>query len=661
MNDLYLNYAFSRYTIDLVLEKRDSKSGLRSFSIGIDSIIKDYYLTIGEKHLFLQGPLSTTLPLWGMVITSRDGGMFLGKTRDQTSALPPTFHQNNYTFGFNILRNISYRIPVDLYFLKKNDPAGVVRDNNSLGANARVKISENLFINSQYGTNLSSLGIGNAGAVNIRYNGQKYGANAYFRRVFKNFVTPANTVAEPGNWFQLNTYIQPLEWFSIAQDISYSDLYNTNLGTNLGIHKTPLPELGYGVSFSRKSKIITQNLHLGWRYKRFSISSDCAWSSASRSLGFMLTQGFRGVQFWSQLQFRDAQILQYGLLFPFSPNLMTRCFLNIVSRDNYMNLNKGFEFSLKFLKNLNLRTTYENIQHNNTTEHNFSFNISNTLFFEQTGLGFISGRVFMDVNSNNIFDVEDQAVSDIEIILDGKEVIKSDNKGNFHFSFVPTGEHTLMLNLGCMPAEIGTDKRTVIVRTGFFSKAKVDFPLGHLGLIEGVVYYDDNRNGKREMDEPGVPNCVIALNGFVTTTDRNGKFRFANLTPGTYALEPKILPPETFLSIPELTFIHIKPGEEFKDYEIGLVRKERPIKNKIFEEPQIIKPEKPRIKKLEKPPISPDEIEKIFKKGVEHFIAQEFDTALKLFDQVLILDPNHKRAREYKKRTLARIRILQKE
>gem|GEM_PF-1387225 len=661
ISDLYLNYAFSRYDFGIVLEKRISEIGLRSFWWTIDSVFKDYRLTLGEKQLNIQGPISTTLPLWGITFTRRDGGIFLGRTKDQTSALPPTFHQNNYTFGFNIKKNISYRIPVDFYFLKKNDATGAVRDNNSLGANAHFKFSENLLINSQYGINLSSLGIGNAGGMNIRYNGQKYGANAHFRKIFKNFITPVNTVAEPGNWFQLNTYVQPLDWLAIAQDISYSDLYNINLGTNFSIHKPPLPELGYGISFSKKNKLITQNLHSGWRYKKFSISSDYAWSSANKSLGFMFTQRFNTIQFWSQLQFRDAKILQFGLLFPFSANLTTRGFLNIVSRNNYMNLNKGFEFSLKFFKNLNLRTTYENVKYNNTTEHNFSFNISNTLFFEQTGLGFISGKVFMDLNGNNIFDVEDQVVPGVEVILDGRESITSDDKGNFQFSFVPIGEHTLMLKLGCMPAEIGTDKRTAIVRTGFFSRIKVDFPLGQLGLIEGIVYYDDNKNGKKDKEESGAPNCVIALNGFVTTTDKNGKFRFANLTSGTYALQPKILPPETFLSIPELTFIHIKPGEEFKDYEIGLVRKERPVKNKIFEEPQIIKPEKPRIPKPKKSLISSEEIEKIFKKGVEHFIAQEFDTALKLFDQVLILDPQHKRAREYKKRTIARIEVLQKE
>jgi tetratricopeptide (TPR) repeat protein len=52
------------------------------------------------------------------------------------------------------------------------------------------------------------------------------------------------------------------------------------------------------------------------------------------------------------------------------------------------------------------------------------------------------------------------------------------------------------------------------------------------------------------------------------------------------------------------------------------------------------------------------DIEKLYKKGVTYFTSEKYDQALKAFKQVLALDPNHKGARDYKKRTEARLKIL---
>jgi len=659
ISDLYLNYAFSRYTVDLVLERRASESGLRSFSIGIDSLIKDYYLTVGERQIFLNGPLSTTLPLWGITVTGRDIGLFLGKAKDYTTALPPTFHQNNYTFGFKFQRNFSYRAPVEFYFLKKNDASGIVTNNNSFGMNTKLKVSENLFFNSQVGFVLSEFNLGSAFSLGANYNGQRYGTNIIFRKVFENFVTPSNLLTEPGNWFQANTYFRPLNWLSIGQDISYSNIYNLNLGLNLGLNRYPLPELGYGISYNRKTEIFGQNLHLGWYYKKFSIATDYARSAIEKSFGLKITRDIKNFQFWSQFQLKTGKIYQLGASLPFTKNIRTKWSLNFLSQNGATKTSKTIDLSLKILRNFNLNSTYEMITYNHTSEHLFSLGVSSSLLFEKTGLSFITGKVFMDLNNNGIFDYEDRAVSDIEVILDGKDVIKTDKNGNYQFSFVPSGEHTLNLNLINVPAEIGAGKGQRSVNTRFLSRARVHFPLGELGSIEGLVYYDDNKNGKMESDERGIPNVVIGLNGYLTTTDTRGRFRFANLMSGTYSLEVKVLPPETFLSVPEISYIHLKPGERFQDYQIGVIRKERPVQKKRFEEPQIIKPLPPPSKKPIKR-VTPEEIENLFKKGVNYFLAEQYKEALKIFNQVLTINPEHRGALEYKKRTQARLEALKR-
>lgn len=65
------------------------------------------------------------------------------------------------------------------------------------------------------------------------------------------------------------------------------------------------------------------------------------------------------------------------------------------------------------------------------------------------------------------------------------------------------------------------------------------------------------------------------------------------------------------------------------------------------------KPDKP------KKDITKKQIESLYKKGVLYFTAEKYDQAFKYFKQVLAHDPNHKGAKIYKKRTEARLKVLQ--
>ncbi len=79
------------------------------------------------------------------------------------------------------------------------------------------------------------------------------------------------------------------------------------------------------------------------------------------------------------------------------------------------------------------------------------------------------------------------------------------------------------------------------------------------------------------------------------------------------------------------------------------------LKAKVTQEkkpPTTTKPKEPEKK------VTPQEIEALYKKGVSYFSANNFDEALKVFNQVLALDPNHKGAKDYKKRTEARLKVL---
>ncbi|MGQ9535478.1 MAG: SdrD B-like domain-containing protein, partial [bacterium] len=551
---------------------------------------------------------------------------------------------------------------LEFYFLKKNDNQGKILDNNSFGTNTKISLGENLNFTGQFGANISNVGFGCGFSLSASYTGQRYGAQTYFRKIFGSYVTPSNLLVEPDNWFQLTSYSRPLYWLNLSQEISYSSLQDASLGLNFAINKAPLPEFGYGISFSRRTESISQNIHSVWHYKKFSISSDYGWSRVAKNFGLRFNQGFKNLQFWSGLQIKQARIYQFGGNFPISTNLRFKSFFNYIKQNNQTSHTTGAELSLKLLKNFNLNSTYELVHHNTTNDHSISLSLSNTMLFDQVGFCFVTGKVFMDLNNNGIFDIEDQAVSDVEVILDGKETVRTDRNGNYQFSFVRGGSHSVGLNLRCLPAEIGTEKRREIVNTKFLDRARVYFPLGKLGIIEGYVFYDDNNDAKMNENEKGVPNVVLALNGYLTTTNENGKYRFANLVSGTYSLEVKILPPETFLSVPELPYIYIKPGERFSDFNLGVIKKERPVEKKVFEEQEIPPPpEKKPPKVFPKPKpqekVSPEKVEELFNIGVSYFTVKRYDKALEFFNRVLALNPNHKEAKEYKRRTEARLKV----
>ncbi len=669
VSDLYLNYAFSRYNFNLNMERRTDESGLRSFSVDIDSVFRSYRLTAGEKHYTINAPMSTTLTLWGLTMTSPRLDVFCGKSRDPNALLPPTFHNNNYTFGAKTRWNLAYRMPAEFYFVKKNDQEGEAADNNSLGTNLQYVVNDNTRFYSQIASNLSTLGPGAAFNFGGVYTGQQYGVQAAFRKVFRNFVTPSNQLTDPGNWLQINAYGRPLYWLTFGSDFSYSSLQDVDMGLNFTIQRSPLPELGYGASFSRRSEIISQYAHAGWRYRASSIDALYNWSVSRNIFTLRLTQDIRFVQVYGQLQLREADVYQVGAVCQLSPRIRAKTYFNATRHQSSRTNAVGADISATVARNLKLGTSYETVSQNGHREHTVSFSLTNSVLFDQTGLGFIGGRVFMDLNRNGLFDTLDRVVPDIEVLLDGREAARTDRDGNYRFTFVPTGPHQIAVNFGCLPAEIGAGKRAEKLDIKFLSKARVNFPLGELGYVEGFVFNDDNKNGKRDSQETGVPNVVIALNGFMTTSDAKGKYRFANLPAGSYAISVKVLPPETHLTVPGDIIVHIEPGSRLEAYNIGVLAKERPIQKKTFGEVKVAETKKPPAIKppvkvkppVEKKTVNAADIKKLYDKGVMYFIGRQYTKALQTFNQVLAMDPGHKGAQDYKRRTELRLKALKEE
>lgn len=583
LSDFYLNYALRRYDFRLTLERRENDFGLKSITFEIDSAFGGYRLALGEKSYHVRGPVSSVLNIWGVAFTGRNIDFILGKERDRTLSLPPTFNDNKYTIGARFRSRISYRIPMDFYLLRRseNPSQSRVDYNNTLGVNSEIKLSDEASIGTQLWSSLSDLGLGGALAFSGRYTTQKYGGHCYVTAISDNYASLSSIKVQRGKWFRLTSYQRPLEWLGFSQDLAYSSFYDSRLMLNTRLMRAPFPTFIYSISFSRD--LINQIINTEYYHKDFSVSGYYEWSQNKYAYGAKVAQQIQNCQIWSSFQSRDIDVWQFGFMFPFPRYFRCKVFLNYAAHATYNSQTTGFELSSTFMRDLKLHFTYEFAYHEVSSDHFLSLNVSKSFDFDRVGFSFVSGRVFMDVNSNGFYDAADKVVPDVLVVMDGKDEVKTDKNGHYAFSFVKSGKHAVGVNLGCIPAEIGTAQRRQSVDTRFMSRAQIDFPLEVLGSVGGTVYFDVNNNGQRDEDETGVPNVVLALNGYSTTSDREGRFRFANLASGTYVLEPRVLPPETVAARQELLYVYIVPGSHYSEHELGIIKEQRPINKKVFD------------------------------------------------------------------------------
>ncbi len=584
VTDFYLDGGMSRYGLKLGLERRYDDFGVRNFAFNIDSVFNRYELNVGEKNYHINGPLGTTLNLWGISLRNQNHDFFLGRTEDQQTLITPTFRDNKYTLGYRLQKSLSYRIPAEFYIIRKSDQpnSSDVLSNNSFGTNIKVNFSEKVLFSSQFITTLSDLGVGGALAMEASFSGQRYGGHTYLRNVFSNYVTPSNFLTDKGNWFRTTLYQKPIDWISFGQDIAYSSIYDLGVGLSTVIEKSPYPSLGYGINIAPQS--ISQNISTSYQYKKFIAACGYTWSKNDNSLGLRMNQAIANHQFWTSIQASKNIIFQFGSMLSLTPSLKLRNYLTVTRQTGHTTRALGTDVAVRLPHNLNLHSTYELINDDGQYQHFLSLGLANSMVFDEIGFGFISGKVFMDINNNGFYDNEDEPVPEIEVILDNSRKAKTNEVGDYSFSFIKKGEHKISLNLGCMPAEIGLEKSRYTISTAFLKKTQADFSLEELGSIEGIIFFDENNNGEKDVDERGVPNAVIKVNGSLTTTEVNGKYRIANLGSGTYILEVRLLPPETMLATSEVIYIHLNPGEKFANRPLGIVKKERPVNKKVFGE-----------------------------------------------------------------------------
>uniref|UniRef100_A0A7V3RGH2 Tetratricopeptide repeat protein n=1 Tax=candidate division WOR-3 bacterium TaxID=2052148 RepID=A0A7V3RGH2_UNCW3 len=169
-------------------------------------------------------------------------------------------------------------------------------------------------------------------------------------------------------------------------------------------------------------------------------------------------------------------------------------------------------------------------------------------------------------------------------------------------------------------------------------------------LAQGKIYFSEgNLNEAKKAFEMVIsldPDNVEAKNYLGNIENRRNELINAYLTEARNREKANDLTKaiEFYQKVLDLDPQNTESSEAISRLKVRIAQEKKP--------PTTTKPKQPEKK------ATAEEIEVLYKKGVSYFSANNFDEALKIFNEVLALDPNHKGAKEYKKRTEARLKVL---
>jgi hypothetical protein len=142
----------------------------------------------------------------------------------------------------------------------------------------------------------------------------------------------------------------------------------------------------------------------------------------------------------------------------------------------------------------------------------------------------IEGAVFHDINANGVFDSGETGLGGVIVSLSNGSQKTTAADGSYSFTNLIGGTYTVTSNgktgFFATPYANPVESRTVSVAP---SVSGLNFGLSY-ETVEGVAFYDANRNDSFDEGEPLLEGITVRLsNGSVAVTDVNGAYRFSPL------------------------------------------------------------------------------------------------------------------------------------
>jgi len=168
-------------------------------------------------------------------------------------------------------------------------------------------------------------------------------------------------------------------------------------------------------------------------------------------------------------------------------------------------------------------------------------------------------------------------------VVAGDYATYTDKDGRYVFEHLPRGQYDLALDPNQLPANYAWDGRREHLDVSFSSRINANLHVAPLNSIHGRVYHDTNLNGRYDTGE-GLPGVVVALEGRVVATDRDGGYSFFNVWPGarTLTLVTSRLPQGYVAGTTTSRDVTLSDEGPVTNADFQLLRKERPI---VWREP----------------------------------------------------------------------------
>ncbi|MBI3123918.1 MAG: carboxypeptidase regulatory-like domain-containing protein, partial [Ignavibacteriales bacterium] len=198
-------------------------------------------------------------------------------------------------------------------------------------------------------------------------------------------------------------------------------------------------------------------------------------------------------------------------------------------------------------------------------------------------LGSICGIKFNDLNGDGKKQDNEPGISNWTINLSGTMnlTVRTDARGKFCFENLKFGNYTLFESMkdGWKPTAPTSGSYTFELSEDnshpdtFYFGNKEDISIRN-GSICGMKYLDKNGDGKKDLTEPGIADWQINIGGPIDRsikTDKDGKFCFDDLPPGTYIIKEEARTDwvQTDPASPDSYTVILTSGQQLTGYYFG--------------------------------------------------------------------------------------------
>lgn len=196
------------------------------------------------------------------------------------------------------------------------------------------------------------------------------------------------------------------------------------------------------------------------------------------------------------------------------------------------------------------------------------------LYFQVGTYGALTGYVYARDASGNLLPVPNASVT-----LDKAGVATTDAQGQYAFGRMTSGQHTVALQIGSLPAtvNISPQEATKKISVANGQIARLDFVANPLGSLAGRVVFD--KSLAPQYAGPVKDAYVVAEPGdYAAITDDDGTFILDNLPAGTYTLnlDPDTLPDDTGSASPAQS-VTLAGNEHIEGLHFTVGEKQKPV------------------------------------------------------------------------------------